>query len=128
MMIDVLGGTLDAGFPAYNPATRQATILAVTSAERADFLPGVPTMKESGFDIVGGTWHAILGPAHMPAAIVAKLNNAINIFLRKPETHRHFSEQGYRVFGGPPARLSEQVASDRARWSKIIQSANLGGK
>jgi tripartite-type tricarboxylate transporter receptor subunit TctC len=85
-------------------------------------------MKESGFDIVGGTWHAILGPAHMPAAIVAKLNNAINNFLRKPETRRRFSEEGYRVFGGPPARVSEQVASDRVRWSKVIQSANLGGK
>jgi tripartite-type tricarboxylate transporter receptor subunit TctC len=128
MMVDVLGGTLDAGFPAYNPATRQATILAVTSAERADFLPDVPTMKESGFGIVGGTWHAILGPAHMPDAIVAKLNNAINNFLRKPETHRRFSEEGYRVFGGAPARVSEQVASDRVRWSKVIQSANLGGK
>jgi tripartite-type tricarboxylate transporter receptor subunit TctC len=128
MMVDVLGGTLDAGFPAYNPATRQATILAVTSAERADFLPDVPTMKQSGFDIVGGTWHAILGPARMPPAIVAKLNSAMNAFLSKPETHRRFSEQGYRVFGGAPARVSEQIESDRVRWSKIIQSANLGGK
>lgn len=120
MMIDVLGGRIDAGFPAYNPATRQARILAVSTDERVDFLPDVPTMKESGFDLVGGTWHAILGPAHMPAEIVAKLNGAMNAFLRKPETRRRFSEAGYRVFGGSPARVSEQVAQERAKWLNII--------
>jgi tripartite-type tricarboxylate transporter receptor subunit TctC len=120
MMIDVLSGQIDARFPAYNPATRQATILAVSTDERVDFLPEVPTMKESGFDVVGGTWHAILGPAHMPAEIVAKLNGALNAFLCKPETRQRFAEAGYRVFGGPPARVSEQVARERAKWSNII--------
>ena len=91
MMVDVLGGQIDAGFPAYNPATRQATILAVSTDERVDFLPDVPTMKESGFDLVGGTWHAILGPAHMPAEVVTKLNDAMNAFLRKPETRRRLA-------------------------------------
>jgi tripartite-type tricarboxylate transporter receptor subunit TctC len=79
MMIDVLGGTIDAGFPAYNPATRQATVLAVTSADRVEFLPDVPTRTESGFDLVGGTWIAIFGPAHMPSAIVG-LTRKLEIF------------------------------------------------
>ena len=125
MMLDVLGGTIDAGFPAYNPATRQAKVLAVTSAERVEFLPDVPTMKESGFDVVGGTWHAIMGPAHMPAAIVARLNGAIDAFLRKPETRRRFNEVGYRAFGGPPARVKEWVVQERAKWGPIIARMNL---
>ena len=120
MMIDVLGGTIDAGFPAYNPATRQATVLAVTGAERVEFLPEVPTMTESGFDLVGGTWIAIFGPAHMPPAIVAKLNETIDAFLHKPETRRRFSDAGVHVLGGPPARLTERVTQDQSRWAKII--------
>jgi len=124
MLTDLLGGQIDTGFPAYNPATQSAKILAVTTEERVDFLPGVPTMKESGFDVVGGTWQAIFAPAHMPAAIVAKLNAAIDAFLRKPETQRRFSEAGFLVFGGPPARLSDQIAEDRAKWSKIIAGLN----
>jgi tripartite-type tricarboxylate transporter receptor subunit TctC len=124
MMTDLLGGQIESGFPGYNPATRSATILAVTSDERVDFLPGVPTMKESGFDVVGGTWQAIFAPAHMPPEVVAKLNAAIDAFLRKPETQRRFSEAGFRVFGGPPARLSDQIAEDRAKWSKIIAGLN----
>jgi len=126
MMIDVLGGQIDAGFPAYNLATRQATVLAVTTDERVDFLPGVPTMKESGFDLVGGTWHAILGPAHMPPEIVAKLNGVMNAFLRKPDIRRRFSEAGYRVFGGPPARVTERIMQERTKWSKIIEDAKIG--
>jgi tripartite-type tricarboxylate transporter receptor subunit TctC len=126
MMIDVLGGQIDAGFPAYNPATRQATILAVSTDKRVDFLPDVPTMKESGFDLVGGTWHAILEPAHMPPEIVAKLNGVMNAFQSKPETRRRFSEAGYRVFGGPPARVTERIVQERTKWSKIIEDAKIG--
>jgi tripartite-type tricarboxylate transporter receptor subunit TctC len=126
MMIDVLGGQIDAGFPAYNPATRQATVLAVTTDERVDFLSDVPTMKESGFDLVGGTWHAILGPAHMPPEIVAKLNGLMNAFLRKPDIRRRFSEASYRVFGGPPARVTERIVQERTKWSKIIEDAKIG--
>ena len=126
MMIDVLGGQIDAGFPAYNSATRQATVLAVTTDERVDFLSDVPTMKESGFDLVGGTWHAILGPAHMPPELVAKLNGVMNAFLSKPETRRRFSEAGYRVFGGPPARVTERIVQERTKWSKIIEDAKIG--
>ncbi len=126
MMIDVLGGQIDAGFPAYNPATRQATVLAVTTDERVDFLSDVPTMKESGFDLVGGTWHAIMGPAHMPPELVAKLNGVMNAFLRKPETRRRFSEAGYRMFGGPPARVTERIVQERTKWSKIIEDAKIG--
>jgi tripartite-type tricarboxylate transporter receptor subunit TctC len=125
MMVDVLGGQIDAGFPAYNPATKSAKILAVTAEQRVEFLADVTTMKESGFDVVGGTWEAIFGPAHIPPEIVAKLNSAMDSFLRKPETHTLFGETGFQVFGGPPARVTERVARDRAKWAPIIENAKI---
>jgi tripartite-type tricarboxylate transporter receptor subunit TctC len=117
---DLLGGQIDAGFPTYSPVTKQAKILAVTSEDRVDFLPGVPTLKESGFDVVGTTWFAIYGPAHMPSAVVAKINAALDAFLKKPENIARFGEQGFRLMGGPPALLSERVAKDRAAWAPIL--------
>ena len=126
MMIDVLGGAIDAGFPAYNPATKEASILAVTSDQRAEFLPDVPTMKESGFDLVGGTWEAIFAPANLPPEIAAKLREAIDAFLRKPETRARFNATGFQLIGGPSARLVEQIMQDRAKWAKIIQDAKIG--
>ena len=127
MMIDVLGGTLDAGFPAFNTATKEATLLAVTTAERVDFLPDVPTMKESGFNIVGGTWEGIFGPAGLPAPIVAKLNAAIDAFLRRPETRRRMSDNGFQVMGGQPSKLVDKIMEDRSKWAKIIHDAKIGG-
>jgi tripartite-type tricarboxylate transporter receptor subunit TctC len=125
MLTDLLGGQITAGFPAYNPATKSASILAVTSDERVEFLPDVPTMKESGFDVVGATWFAIFGPAHMPPEIVAKLNGAIDAFLKKPETRARFNDVGFRVFGGAAARVTEKVAQDRNKWAPIIARLNL---
>jgi tripartite-type tricarboxylate transporter receptor subunit TctC len=126
MMIDVLGGTLDAGFPAYNPATKEGTLLAVTSAARVEFLPDVPTMKESGFDIVGGTWEGIFGPAGLPPEIIAKLNAAMEAFLRKPEVRQRFNETGFNAMGGPPSALVEKIMQDRAKWGTIIKDAKIG--
>jgi tripartite-type tricarboxylate transporter receptor subunit TctC len=126
MLTDLLGGQIDTGFPAYNPATKSAKILAVTTEERVDFLPGVPTMKESGFDVVGSTWFGIFGPAHMPPEIVAKINGVMDASLKKSEYRARFGEQGLRLLGGPPAGLSERVAQDRAKWAPIIAGLNLG--
>jgi len=50
MITDLLGGQIDIGFPAFGPGSQSVKILAVTTEERVDFLPDVPTMKESGFD------------------------------------------------------------------------------
>jgi tripartite-type tricarboxylate transporter receptor subunit TctC len=126
MMIDVLGGTLDAGFPAYNPATKEGSLLAVTSAERVEFLPTVPTMKESGFDIVGGTWEGIFGPANMPPEIVAKLNAVMQAFLQKPDVRKRFGDAGFQPIGGTPAQLAQIMMQDRAKWATIIKDAKIG--
>jgi tripartite-type tricarboxylate transporter receptor subunit TctC len=126
IVTDLLGGQIDAAFPNYSPPTKSASILAVTSEERVDFLPGVPTLKESGFDVVGTTWFAIYGPANMPPEIVAKINSVMDAYLKKPENRARFGEQGFRLLGGPPARLSERAAKDRATWAPIMAGLNLG--
>ena len=126
MMVDVLGGTLDAGIPAYNPATKEGSLLAVTSEQRVEFLPDVPTMKESGFDIVGGTWEGIFVPTGTPPEIVTKLHAAIEAFLQKPEARKRLSEFGFQPMGGPPSRLVEKIMQDRAKWATIIRDAKIG--
>ncbi len=126
MFTDLLGGQIDIGFIAYGSGAKAVKILAVTTDERIDFLPGVPTMKESGYDVVGSTWIAIFAPAHTPPSVVAKLNAAIDAVLRKPETRARLATSGFRVLGGAPTRLSETVAKDRGRWAKILTSANVG--
>lgn len=125
MMTDLLGGQIDGAFPAYGPSTQAVKPLAAITEERVDFLPRVPTVKESGFNLACATWIAIFGPARMPPEIVAKLNGAIDTFLHKPDIQSRSVEFGFRILGGPPARLSERVLQDRAKWAPIIARLNL---
>ena len=48
IVTDLMGGQIDIGFPTFGPGSQSVKILAVTTEERVDFLPDVPTMKESG--------------------------------------------------------------------------------
>jgi tripartite-type tricarboxylate transporter receptor subunit TctC len=122
---DVLGGQITAAFPAYVPPVATVTQLAVTSPERVGFLPEVPTARESGVDVVATTWGAMVGPARMPRAIVAKLNAALNEFLRSEEGARQLNIFGMTALGGPPERVTEIIARDKAKWGPIIREANI---
>jgi tripartite-type tricarboxylate transporter receptor subunit TctC len=122
---DVLGGQITAAFPAYVPAVASVTQLAVTSGARVGFLPAVPTARESGVDVVATTWGAVVGPARMPRAIVHKLNAALNAFLNSEEGARQLSLFGMLPLGGPPERLTEVMARDKAKWEPVIRAANI---
>jgi tripartite-type tricarboxylate transporter receptor subunit TctC len=126
VLTDLAGGTIDAGSIAYGAPIGTAKVLAVTTDERVAFLPSVPTMKESGLPkVTGATWSGLFGPAGLPPEIVAKLNQGINALLRKEDTRRLFDKVGYHALGGPPDRLRQQMADDRAKWSKVIVTAKI---
>lgn len=128
ILTDVAGGHIDIGAIAYGVGANAVKTLAVTTKERVDFLPDVPTMGEVDYpNVVATTWSAIYAPARLPPAIVGKLNTTINSFVGSAEARSHFAAVGYHVLGGPPKRLAEQMAEDHAKWSKVIAAAKLGG-
>jgi len=123
---DLAGGHIDIGAIAFGVGADAVKILAVTTDERLDFLPDVPTMKESDFPNVSGTtWSAIFAPAGLEPEIVARLNTIINAFIAREDTRKQFATVGYRVLGGPPQRLQARMAEDHAKWSKVIAAAKI---
>lgn len=122
---DVASGHIVAAFPVYLAAAEATTVLAVTGEQRAGFLPNVPTARESGVDVVASTWIALVGPAGMPRSIVAKLNSAIDVYLKSDEGDSTFARLGLRVLGGPPEVLTETMKRDRERWGPVIRAANI---
>jgi len=122
----VLGGEIDAGLPAYIPQVHSAKILAVTSDERVDFLPGVPTAHESGFaNVASGTFTALAAPAGTPPEIVTKMNRILDAFLKTDEARKQFALLGAKTLGGPPERLTERMNLEKARWAPIVKSAGI---
>jgi len=117
---DLLGGQLEAGTPAFGPSSMSAKVLAISSDERLDAVPDVPTLRQAGVDVTCATWIAIYAPAGTPKPTIDKLNAAIDAFLKKPETKKAFAEIGVTPWGGPPERVTKQMAEDRKTWAAIV--------
>jgi tripartite-type tricarboxylate transporter receptor subunit TctC len=100
--------------------------LAVTSTKRLTVLPTVPTMVELGIpDFESYNWQGIVTPAGTPAAIIAKLNATLNEILLDPEVIKQISDTGSQAGGGTPEDFANFIASETAKWAKVIKSANI---
>ena len=66
LITDVLGGGIESGFPSYIPQAQSTRVLGVSTSGPIDFLPGVPTFRDSGFDLEAGTFTALAAPAGTP--------------------------------------------------------------
>lgn len=100
--------------------------LAVTTTQRLTAYPEVPTVVESGgkdFDMT--FWYAFMAPAGTPGAIVTKLNQAIDAILAEKEVRSKLDELSLDVVGGAPARVTELIKSDSAKWKKVIDDAGI---
>jgi len=105
---------------------RKMRPLAVLVEKRAPQLPEVPTLAELGyrdFDLSG--WHALFVPKGVPAEVVAKLNAAVNRFLRKPEYQAKLVAMGAVVEGGTSERLGTRMHQELRAWGDVIRSANV---
>lgn len=100
--------------------------LAVTSPKRLPAHPDVPTVVESGgkdFDMT--FWFAFMAPAGTPADVVAKLNQALNAALQGADVRAKLAEMSLDVAGGAPAKVTELMRSDAAKWKKVIDEAGI---
>ena len=104
----------------------QLRALAVTAAQRNPALPDVPTVEESGYPgFVTGGWTGLLGPAGLPAPIVAKLNAAINAGLKAPALTAALAKFHADPLGGTPQDFAKLVADDIAKWRPVVSALNL---
>jgi tripartite-type tricarboxylate transporter receptor subunit TctC len=131
---DVLGGHLDYMFSDLSPALPLARdgklrALGVTSATRVPAAGEIPTMAESGlpgYEAVA--WLMIVTRAGLPPDILGKLHGELKAILAQPEVSGQIARLGMiPVDSPPPDELQRYVASETARWSKIVQQAGATG-
>ncbi len=100
--------------------------LAVTSDKRASALPDVPTIAEQGFPgFEASVWFALVGPARLPAEIVAKANAAMNSALAEKGVQDAIRKQGYEPLPGTPADLARSIRSDYEKWGRLIRDRKI---
>jgi tripartite-type tricarboxylate transporter receptor subunit TctC len=127
---DLLGGQVQVFFsttPACLQHVRSGSLraLAVTTTQRSDALPDVPTVGEflTGYEASG--WYGIGAPKNTPAEIIEKLNGEVNAALTEPKLTAHLGEQGATAFANSPAGFGRFIADETVKWGNVIQAANL---
>jgi len=99
--------------------------IAVTSAKRSSAVPDLPTVGETvpGYESV--SWSAIVGPKGLPKEVVARWNKEANRILQQPDVKEKMTATGLDIVGGTPEDLRKIIASDIARWKKVVKVANI---
>jgi tripartite-type tricarboxylate transporter receptor subunit TctC len=134
---DLIGGHLPFGITTIADAIPQhragtVRILAVSSAERSPFLPEVPTLRESGVDLVADGWYGMWLPAgsHIPyqpsatrsTEFAARLSAAAAAALNKPDVKDKLLAIGLIPVGTTQEGLSNELAANTAFWQPIVKA------
>ena len=99
--------------------------LAAAGAKRSEIMPDVPTLKESGVDLVMALWYGVLAPAGTPKEIIAKLASAINKAAFAPDIKQRLLDQGAEPVGSTPEQFGVMLREEVPRWAEVVRSAGI---
>jgi tripartite-type tricarboxylate transporter receptor subunit TctC len=131
---DLIGGQVTMVFSdpvSVLPHLQSGTLrgLAVTSAQRSDVAPDLPTISASGYPgFEALAWHGILAPAKTPANVINKLHAEIVKALQQPETKDVLVKQAMQPVGNTPAEFAAFIKQDIAIWKAVAIEADVSVK
>jgi tripartite-type tricarboxylate transporter receptor subunit TctC len=106
--------------------TGKLRALAVTSEKRWPFTPELPTLAEEGIKgFAAVNWWGILFPAGVPRPIVDKVNADLIRALATPDVKTRLGELGVEAISSTPEQFGQFMASETARWGKLIKEVNM---
>jgi len=129
MVAALAGGEIEIGLPDLPSAlpfarSERVRILAVTSTNRAQVMPEVPTISESGlkdFDVV--VWLGVMAPAGTPRPVIDKLNSAMVQALKDKDVADKLAEVDMRVFASSPEEFGKFIKRERDKWDPIVKAS-----
>ncbi len=130
-MTALIGGHIQMVYLNVNEVTQQARAgkvraLVVTTAERAESLPEVPTFPETGFpQLVASNWAGLVVPAATPNEVVARLNAELVRALKDPQVLEKFKTQELVAAPGTPEQFDAFLRSEFARYGKVVREAGI---
>ena len=131
MLQELTGGHIPVGFT--SPLTamshhRAGTLrmLAVTSSQRLEVLPDVPTMAEAGISGVDRpAWFAMFGPGNMPSDLARRIRDDVAAVLAEPETAARIRDLASQPGGEPPDVFAQRIKEELAMWRDVAKQAEI---
>ncbi|HWS04682.1 MAG TPA: tripartite tricarboxylate transporter substrate binding protein [Burkholderiaceae bacterium] len=100
--------------------------LAVSTAQRSQLTPDIPTMKEAGLpEIENMAWMAVMAPAGTPNDVVQRMNREINAVLTMPEVREKMHSQYMEPIGGTPEALQSFMQQELRVMTPIIKRTGI---
>ena len=130
-VVAMLGNEVDLMFDSISTSLPQVKAgklkaLAVSSATRAQVLPDVPTIKESGVpNFVVDGWYGIIAPAGTPPAIVNKLSASIAEVVKQPAVGAQLADYGYQLVGSTPEAFGAHINKELDTWETVVREAGV---
>ncbi|MFO1111282.1 MAG: tripartite tricarboxylate transporter substrate binding protein [Bradyrhizobium sp.] len=130
-LIDLLAGQVQVMFPTLPSSIGyirggKLRPLGVTSAERSEALPEVPSIGEfvPGYD--ASDWYGVGAPRNTPPDIVERLNREINLVLADPAIKMRMADLGMTVVPSPtPADFAGFIAAETEKWGKVVRFSGI---
>jgi tripartite-type tricarboxylate transporter receptor subunit TctC len=121
--VDVLFDSLPTGLPHVRDGRLRA--LGVTSAQRTSMAPGLPAIAEVLPGYESTTWFGLFGPPGVRPEIVSRVNAVALQVLADPEVKDKLIRLGIEPIGTSPAQFTSMLASESAKWKKIITERKI---
>jgi tripartite-type tricarboxylate transporter receptor subunit TctC len=130
-MVDLIAGHVEIFVAVISTAVPQvkagkARALAVTGDKRAEALPEVPTVAETGLQGYESlNWYGMVAPANTPRPVIERLHKATVAVLAMPDVRKTLLDNGIDAASSSPEQFAAYVKSETAKWTQVIKAAKL---
>jgi len=126
-----LSGRIQAAFPSIisvlpHLKTGKLRALAVTTAQRSNSLPDLPTLQETGvtpFDVA--QWYGLFAPAGTPKPVIDRIHREVVDILKTAEMQKRMAGDGADGVGSSPVEFAAYVKAETLRWAEVIKKSNI---
>lgn len=131
IMVDIIGGHLPLGVTSVLTALPHVhsgalRVVGVAADQRMAIFPDAMTFKEAGLSGVESlSWYGLFGPAGMPAAVVAQINQGLKTVTADAAVAKQMQDQGAQLVLSSPEDFRRFLVGETQKWTTVAQRGGI---
>jgi tripartite-type tricarboxylate transporter receptor subunit TctC len=100
--------------------------IAVTSEQRLESLPDLPTVAEAGYPgYEVSAWYGVLVPRGTPQAVIARLNAEFRAVMAEDEIRARLATEGALPASGTPGAFAGHIGRETEKWARVVVATGM---